>query len=111
MKKLLAIMALSVGLLANAQTVDLLKPAKDIVLRAPSVPIIVSDPYFSIWSPYDKLMEGSTEHWTSAKKPLLGALRVDGKVYRFLGAYVRCMKNSQRGFFERYYFLFKETPI
>ena len=30
-------------------------------------------------------MEGSTEHWTSAKKPLLGALRVDGKVYRFLG--------------------------
>ena len=58
-------MALSVGLLANAQTVDLLKPAKDIVLRAPSVPIIVSDPYFSIWSPYDKLMEGSTEHWTS----------------------------------------------
>ena len=85
MKKLLAIMALSVGLLANAQTVDLLKPAKDIVLRAPSVPIIVSDPYFSIWSPYDKLMEGSTEHWTSAKKPLLGALRVDGKVYRFLG--------------------------
>ena len=71
-------MALSVGLLANAQTVDLLKPAKDIALRAPSVPIIVSDPY-------DKLMEGSTEHWTSAKKPLLGALRVDGKVYRFLG--------------------------
>ena len=34
MKKLLAIMALSVGLLANAQTVDLLKPAKDIALRA-----------------------------------------------------------------------------
>ena len=85
MKKLLATMALSVGLLANAQTVDLLKPAKDIALRAPSVPIIVSDPYFSIWSPYDNLMEGSTEHWTSAKKPLLGALRVDGKVYRFLG--------------------------
>ena len=47
MKKLLAIMALSVGLLANAQTVDLLKPAKDIALRAPSdLPNIVSDPYF-----------------------------------------------------------------
>lgn len=30
-------------------------------------------------------MEGSTEHWTTAKKPLVGALRVDGKVYRFLG--------------------------
>ena len=31
------------------------------------------------------LFRSSTEHWTSAKKPLLGALRVDGKVYRFLG--------------------------
>ena len=30
-------------------------------------------------------MEGSTEHWSEAEKPLLGALRVDGKVYRFLG--------------------------
>ena len=85
MKKLLAMMALSVGLMVNAQTVDLLKPSKEIALRAPSVPIVVSDPYFSIWSPYDNLMEGSTEHWTNAKKPLLGALRVDGKVYRFLG--------------------------
>ncbi len=85
MKKLLAIMALSLGLSANAQTVDLFKPIQETALRVPSVPIIVSDPYFSIWSPYDKLMEGSTEHWTDAKKPLLGALRVDGKVYRFLG--------------------------
>lgn len=62
MKKLLAMMALSVGLMVNAQTVDLLKPSKEIALRAPSVPIVVSDPYFSIWSPYDNLMEGSTEH-------------------------------------------------
>ena len=85
MKKLLAFTALSIGLLANAQTVDLFKPAKEVALRTPSVPLIVSDPHFSIWSPYDKLMEGSTEHWTTAKKPLLGALRVDGKVYRFLG--------------------------
>lgn len=85
MKKLLVVMALSVGLLANAQTDDLFKPVKATTLRAPSVPIVVSDPHFSIWSPYDKLMEGSTEHWTNAKKPLLGALRVDGKVYRFLG--------------------------
>ena len=85
MKKLLAVMALSVGLLANAQTDDLFKPVKVTALRAPSVPVIVSDPHFSIWSPYDKLMEGSTEHWTNARKPLLGALRVDGKVYRFLG--------------------------
>lgn len=36
MKKLLAMMALSVGLMVNAQTVDLLKPSKEIALRAPS---------------------------------------------------------------------------
>ena len=85
MKKLLIMMALSVSMLINAQTTNFFEPVKEIALRVPSVPIVVSDPYFSIWSPYDKLMEGSTEHWTSAKKPLLGALRVDGKVYRFLG--------------------------
>ena len=85
MKKLLTVMAFSVGLFANAQTGNLFKPVKEIALRTPSVPIVVSDPHFSIWSPYDKLMEGSTEHWTTAKKPLVGALRVDGKVYRFLG--------------------------
>ena len=82
MKKLLTVMAFSVGLFANAQTGNLFKPVKEIALRTPSVPIVVSDPHFSIWSPYDKLMEGSTEHWTTAKKPLVGALRVDGKVYQ-----------------------------
>lgn len=85
MKKLLTVMVFSVGLFANAQTGNLFKPVKEVALRTPSVPIVVSDPHFSIWSPYDKLMEGSTEHWTTAKKPLVGALRVDGKVYRFLG--------------------------
>ena len=85
MKKLLTVMVFSSVLFANAQTDHLFKPVKEVALRTPSVPIVVSDPHFSIWSPYDKLTEGSTEHWTAAKKPLVGALRVDGKVYRFLG--------------------------
>ena len=37
MKKLLAMMALSVGLMVNAQTVDLLKPSKEISLHTLSV--------------------------------------------------------------------------
>ncbi len=72
MKKLLTL-ALSAILLCNAQASDLFRPVKKVALRAPSVPLVVSDPYFSIWSPYDKLNEGTTKHWTNAKKPLLVA--------------------------------------
>ena len=69
-----------------AQTPEIFQPYKDTQLRLPSVPLVVSDPYFSIWSPYDKLTDGCPTHWTSDEKPLEGILRVDGKNYRFLGA-------------------------
>lgn len=49
------------------------------------MPLVTSDPYFCIWSPYDKLYEGNTEHWTGKEQALIGALRVDGKTYRFMG--------------------------
>ncbi|MBQ1634453.1 MAG: DUF4964 domain-containing protein, partial [Bacteroidaceae bacterium] len=55
-------------------------------LRLPAVPLVVNDPYFSVWSTYDQLTDGPTRHWTEHEKPLLGLLRVDGTVYRFLGA-------------------------
>ncbi len=69
-----------------AQTAEMFVPYRQTDLRAPSVPLIVSDPYFSIWSPYDKLNEGTTRHWTNDEKPLQGWLRVDGQSYCFLGA-------------------------
>ena len=56
---------------------DLFTPYAPTELRLPSVPIVVNDPYFSIWSPYDKLTDGPTRHWTDDEKPLLGLLRVD----------------------------------
>jgi len=65
---------------------DIFKPYQATELRAPSVPLVVSDPYFSIWSPYDKLTDGITRHWTNDEKPLEGLLTVDGTVYRWMGS-------------------------
>lgn len=85
MKKLLFTILVSVCLACNMQATDLFKTSRDIAMRAPSVPIITSDTYLAIWSPYNTLTEGNTEHWTAAAHPIIGALRVDGKVYRFMG--------------------------
>lgn len=86
MKKLLTpVLAVCAAMSIQAQTPETFMPYKATDLRLPSVPVVVSDPYFSIWSPYDQLTDGSTRHWTSAEKPLQGLLRVDGVTYRFLG--------------------------
>ena len=57
---------MSVCLACNVQATDLFKTSQDIALRAPSVPLITSDTYLAIWSPYNELNEGNTEHWTAA---------------------------------------------
>jgi len=67
------------------QTADLFVPYKQNALRLPSVPLLVNDPYFSFWSPFDKLNDGSVRHWTDAEKPMEGLLRVDGTSYRWMG--------------------------
>lgn len=85
MKNIFSIMTAALCLTACTQRDEYFTPVHESDLRMPSVPVVVSDPYLSIWSPYNELNEGATEHWSSAKKPLLGVLRVDGKNYRFLG--------------------------
>ncbi len=53
--------------------------------RAPAYPLITIDPYTSAWSTSDQLFDTPVKHWTGRNHSMIGAVRVDGQVYRFLG--------------------------
>ena len=85
MKRLLIILLCILSLTARAQKAEYFTPVHQNALRLPAVPLITVDPYFCLWSKYDHLYDGSVTHWSGVKKPLNGAVYVDGKAYRFMG--------------------------
>ncbi len=53
--------------------------------RPPSVPLVTHDPYFSIWSPGDKLSDKWPAHWTGQAQAMAALVRIDGQAYRVMG--------------------------
>ena len=54
-------------------------------LVAPATPLVACDPYFSIWSPADRLTGADTVHWTGKPHRLVSLASIDGKLYRLMG--------------------------
>ena len=54
-------------------------------MRAPSLPIVVHDPYFSLWCRHDHPAADELCHWTGAEMALRGHVEIEGVSYGFLG--------------------------
>lgn len=53
--------------------------------RPPAVPLVTHTPFFSCWSAADRLTDRWPTHWTGGTHAMLGLVRVDGKIYRWMG--------------------------
>ena len=67
-------------------------------LRPPATPLITCDPYFSVWSPADRLTDAVTMHWTTSPVEINGKVTVDGVTFRFIGNDESCPAAEQISF-------------
>jgi hypothetical protein len=54
-------------------------------IRPPATPLIVRQPYVSVWQATDDLNGSVSTFWAGQAKPMAGIVRIDGKPYAFLG--------------------------
>lgn len=55
------------------------------IKKAAAVPLILQDPFISIWSNVDCLYDGDPIHWSGNCQTLRGYVKVDDTLYSFLG--------------------------
>src|ERR1700710_1015090 len=53
--------------------------------RVPAFPLVLHDPFFSVWLRGDTVSATPTTHWTGKQQGMTGFARIDGKPFRFLG--------------------------
>src|SRR3954451_15043059 len=51
----------------------------------PAGPLVVNNPFLSVWSEADHLTDDVTRQWTGAAQPLVSLIKIDGQVYRLMG--------------------------
>jgi hypothetical protein len=61
--------------------------------RAPATPLIVHDPFLSVWSITDELTGSWPTHWTGQNQSMCGMVRIDGAPFRFMGLVTRSGKD------------------
>ena len=64
-------------------------------LRAPAIPLITVDPYFSVWSRDENLNYAKTVHWTGKINSIIGSVLVDGVEFSFFGYHRNLRKLPQ----------------
>jgi hypothetical protein len=84
MKKFTLIWLLTIVTLANSFGQNNYPAIKN-AIRPSAYPLITIDPYTNGWAFSDNLYDESVKHWTGKSFPLLGVIKVDNKLYRFMG--------------------------